>query len=281
MPPPAPTRPLSEVAIEIAQTCLRHLDHTDALADKAVVHEIRVATKRLRAAWHLVAEQAGTAHAKGRRRTLSGLSAKLAGTRELSVLTRLTLRLAAAVANDRGAAALNQVAIRLAQRHANAAHPGGNATDLYEDIREGLTAEIAAWRGLAHDDRPLRRRAVRRELGRSRRRARRDARKTAHRRDADLWHDWRKAVNRLRYQREFVAIAAGREPRKFDTRLRRLGWRLGKCHDLANLVKFAADLLAAGDLTTADHRLVGKAIAVVESGLIRRCRRLAKRVFLR
>ena len=69
---------LSAVAIEVAHGCLDRLDGTNALADEDVVHEVRLTTTRLRAAWHLVPDQAGKAWAKERRRVLSDMAAKLA-----------------------------------------------------------------------------------------------------------------------------------------------------------------------------------------------------------
>ena len=271
----APARPLSAAAIEVAQSCLERLGGADALADAGVIHGIRITTKRLRAAWHLVSDQAGKARAKERRRVLSAMAAKLSGPRDLAVLARLTRRLAVSQTDDQTAAALARMVARVAQRQTTAEqavpHPAGHL----EEIRGILAGEIAAWQALAQGI--PRRRAVRRQLSRSRRLARRDARKAPRSPDADLWHDWRKKANRLRYQREFVAMAEGRQPGKFDARLRRLGKRLGKRHDLTNLSVLADTLVAAGDLSAADHGLVREAIAAVESGLIRKCRRLGKR----
>lgn len=265
---------LSAVAIEVAQGCLDRLDGTNALADEDVVHEVRITTKRLRAAWHLVPDQAGKGWAKERRRVLSDMAAKLAGPRDLAVLTRLAQRLAVSKTDEQTAAALARLVACLAQRHAAAGQIASQPAGHREEIREDLAAEIAAWQALTH--RAPRRRTVRRELRRSRRLARRDARKASRSIDPELWHDWRKKANRLRYQREFVAMAEDRRPGKFDACLRRLVKRLGKRHDLVNLTVLADTLLAAGDLSAADHGLVREAIAAVESGLIAKCRRLGK-----
>lgn len=274
-------RRLAEVAIEVVQGCLFRLGSAHALADMAVVHDIRVATKRLRAAWRLAVEQAGPERAKARRRALSDLAAKLSGTRDLAVLTRLTQRLATRQTDDRIATALAQLAIGLAQRHAAAERSVHNPRDLLDAVRSELAAETAAWLELAQEVHPARHKGVRRELRRSRRRARRTAREASRSEDADLWHDWRKAVKRLRYQRQFIAMAEDAAPGKLDPRMDRLGKRLGKRHDLANLTRFADVLLATGDLTADHHGLVRTAIATVESGLIRRCRRLGQRSLLR
>jgi len=276
----AHARPLSEVAIEVAQGCLLRLSCTADLADGTVVHDIRVGTKRLRAAWHLAVEQAGAERATARRRRLAALAAKLSGTRDLAVLARLTQRLATRQTDDRTTATLAEVATCLAQRHAAASRSDQTPADLLDEIRAGLAGEVAAWQKIVQEENPARQRAIRRELRRSRRRARRAARKALRSLDADLWHNWRKAVKRLRYQRQFAAIAKDRAPGRFDARMSRLGTGLGKRHDLTNLTKFADSLLVAGDLTAEHHGLVRKAIAAVESGLIRRCRRLGKRTFL-
>jgi CHAD domain-containing protein len=276
----APVRSLCEVAAEVAAGGLRRLDSAAALTDEKVVHELRIATKRLRAAWRLAAGQAGRALAKDRRNSLAALAAKLSGTRDLTVLSRLARRLADAATAERTRAAFHQLLASLGRRHAATA-PQRDSTNLLGEIRDGLAAEIAAWQALAESGSTARRRAARAELRRSRRRARRDAREARHSLDPDLWHDWRKTVKRLRYQRQWLALADGRQPRKFDARLHRLGARLGKRHDLANLTRFADDLLAAGDLPAAGHEQVREAIAAVESRLIRKCRRTGKRTLLR
>lgn len=275
------TRPLSDLTCEVIQSCLNRLASSDALADETVVHEIRVATKRLRAAWRLVADHAGAVIAKERRSALTELSAKLSGARDLTVLTRLAQHLAANQSDGRIAMALDQVVETLVQRHDEAARAAREAAGLLDEIREDLAQEHAAWEAIGQDDHHAHRRATRHELRRSLDRARRDTRQAARSLDAELWHDWRKTVKRLRYQREFIALAQGRELGKFDARIHRLGSRLGDRNDLSNLAEFADSLLASGLLDPADHGLVRKAIAAAESGIIRNCRRVGRITFLR
>lgn len=277
----AQARPLAEATLEVAQAARALLDRTEALADETVVHELRVATKRLRAAWRLVAPTAGRNRAKHRRHALSAIAARLSRARDLAVWTGLTERLAAAQTADQPTLlALVRLHACLRQRRA-AVHPLPTDSGLLESIRLEFISEIAAWQALARQPGIPRRRVLRRELRRSFRRARRDARKATHSLTAELWHDWRKTVKRLRYQREFAAGAGACQPGKLDERVRRLGSRLGELHDLATLANFADSLVAAGDWAAADHRLVRAAIAAAESNLVQCCRRLAKKTFKR
>lgn len=273
--------PLAELTADVARACLDRLADPAALADETVVHENRVATKRLRAAWRLVADHAGRSVARARRTALTELSGKLSGARDLTVLTRLAQHLAAAQTDGRLAMALDHVVAALIQRHDLAIQAARSDDALLHEIREAWTAEIAAWEALDPAHPHALRRAIRHELRRSLHRARRDTRQAARSLDAELWHDWRKTVKRLRYQREFIAASQGRAPGKFDARIHRLGSRLGERNDLANLIAFADRLLADGALTPADYNATRQAIAAAETAIIRHCRRLGRATLLR
>lgn len=269
---------------KLAEDCLASLAAPDALTREAVVHQLRVATKRLRAAWHLVKELAPKGVARQRRAALRGLSAQLSASRDLAVLDSLTQGLAAN--QTEGEIALSLDAVRDALHHP-VDTADSNSMDspsaLLELIRQELNLEIAAWDHLSHanDDHARSRRAIRHQLRKSRRRARRDARKAQRSLDAELWHDWRKTVKRLRYQREFVALSQSRLPGRIDARISRLGTRLGERNDLANLAAFADRLLSENRLDTRRHGLVRKAIATEERQVIANCRRLGRQLFLR
>lgn len=276
-----PIASLPGLAAAVARDSLGRLARPGALADETAIHEIRVATKRLRAAWRLVADHAGRSVSKRRRAALTELSGKLSGARDLTVLTRLAQHLAAAQTDGRLAMALDRVVAALIHRHDVAIQAARGDETLLREIREAWAAEIAAWESLDLAHPRALRRAIRHELRRSLHRARRDTREAARSLDPELWHDWRKAVKRLRYQREFVAASQGREPGKFDARIHRLGSRLGERNDLANLVAFADRLLADGDLSPAQYGALRQVAAAAEAVVIRNCRRLGRATLLR
>lgn len=283
MSPPstANAHPLSELTIALARNGAACLDKPNALTEETVVHELRVATKRLRAAWHLVKDQAPAGLCKERRAALGALSAKLSGARDLSVLLGLAQHLAASQADGRLAMALDQVVADLVRQHEEVVSSGIHSGELVEELRGDLASEIAAWEIIDHGDPQALRRSIRHELRRSLKRARRDTREALRSLDAELWHDWRKTVKRLRYQREFVAAMQDRRPGKFDARVSRLGSRLGERNDLANLALCADALGKSGDLSPEQLGLVRKAIAAAEKGIIGNCRRLGRVTLLK
>lgn len=281
-----PSQPLSlcQLTSQVARDCLGRLGSPGALSDETTVHEMRVATKRLRAAWRLVRCITGRGLEKSRSHALGELSAKLSGVRDLTVLTRLTQSLAATQTDGRIALALDHVVTALLRKHDDEAlRSGAGAEGLIAELRTDWLAEIDAWDTVAaiDPDPHQLRRAIRHELRRSLRRARRDTRESKRSLDPEWWHDWRKTVKRLRYQREFVALTQQRQPGKFDTRVHRLGSRLGERNDLANLAEFADTMHRDGQLSDGDHGLVRKAIADAERAIVGNCRRLGRQTFLR
>ncbi|MCB1063674.1 MAG: CHAD domain-containing protein, partial [Verrucomicrobiae bacterium] len=150
--------------------------------------------------------------------------------------------------------------------------------EIFTLVRQTLADEMAAWHALDDCDPAVARRTIRHQLRKSRDRARRDAHLAKRDHDPELWHDWRKMVKRLRYQREFIAATHGRLPGKIDARISRLGTRLGERNDLANLAVAADRLAASGSLERREHGLVRKAIAAEEHRLMRNCRRLGRQV---
>ncbi|MCB1087414.1 MAG: CHAD domain-containing protein [Verrucomicrobiae bacterium] len=275
------TRPLPDLATEVAASCLARLQGEGALADEEAVHEMRVATKRLRAAWKLVSDLAGSQIAKTRRHALTELSGKLSGARDLSVLTKLAQHLAAKQTDGRIAMAFDHIVTPLIHRHDLALEEARKATALEGVLKTAWEEEIEAWRSLDREHTHELRRAIRHELRKSLHRARRDTREALRSLDSELWHDWRKTVKRLRYQREFVAAAQSRAPGKFDTRIHRLGSRLGERNDLTNLTILVEAFMLDGELPATEHAMIRKAIAVEEASLIGNCRRLGRQTFLR
>ncbi len=266
--------------LALAEECLDSLTDPAALNQEEIVHQLRVATKHLRAAWHLVKALAPADVSRRRREALRAFSAQLSASRDLAVLDALAQALAARQTDGQIALALDAVREQLHHAAAAAATTRSSPSEIFTLLREELNREIAAWRAVPRDHHSHRRRAIRHQLRKSRQRARRDARDAARSLDAELWHDWRKTVKRLRYQREFVALSQGRLPGRIDARISRLGTRLGERNDLANLAAFADRLLAEDRLDTRRHGLVRKAIAHQERQLIANCRRLGRQLFV-
>lgn len=284
-PPALPTlahasaRPLSALAVELARTCLDQLDGSNALTNEEVVHELRVATKRLRAAWHLAGALAAPGIARKRRQALRTLSAHLASSRDATVLDNLAQELAAKQTDGEIALAFD----RLRDSLRDAESEPSSSEDREEQLsllRDFLEAEIDAWESIENRDPAAWRRAIRHQLRKSRARAKRDSRLALDRGDAELWHDWRKTVKRLRYQREFVAAMQQRQPGPFDRHISRLGSALGDRNDLANLTALTDTLKQSGRLTGRNYGLIRKAIATDEQRIMHVCRRLGRRIFL-
>ncbi|MCB1231276.1 MAG: CHAD domain-containing protein [Verrucomicrobiae bacterium] len=278
----AAARPLAELTIELAQGCLDKLETPGALEDEEVVHDLRVATKKLRAAWNLVKGLAGSELSRQRREALQHLSAQLSASRDLAVLDSLAQKLAAQQTDGEIALALDTLRdqMRTPSGH-TAADPELAASDTLSLVRNHLREEIHAWHTLDHHESDHWRRAIRHQLRKSRTRACRDSFEALRSQDPELWHDWRKTVKRLRYQREFVAHMQGRTTGKIDARISRLGSRLGDRNDLANLAALADRYRDEAKLSPPIHGLIRKAIALEERQLLSNCRRLGRTTFLR
>jgi CHAD domain-containing protein len=276
--PCLPTTPLIERCTLLCEQCIAHVDSSDFFSNEEIVHELRIATKQLRAAWHLV-KAAGPDLAKQRRAALRSLSAAFASQRDHDVLLGLASELAAESDNNEAFAVL----IESLSRDLALSILNSNDCPLdAEAIRNGWTEELAAWRSLAPvlEGSSLRRKIFRDALRKSASRALHATRAALAdpKADAELWHEWRKAVKRLRYQREFIADTQGRQLGILDGRIRRLGTRLGERNDLANLIKAVESL---SNLGQQQHGQLRKAIAEHERDVISSARRLGRLAFLR
>lgn len=279
---PSAVRPLAELTIELAQECLDSLETPEALEDEEIVHDLRVATKKLRAAWHLVRDLAAPGQSRERREALQHLSAQLSASRDLAVLDSLAQALAARQTDGEIALALDTLRDQMRTPSGDiAGGPEPEAADTLSIVRTHLQNEIHAWHSLDHHEAERWRRAIRHQLRKSRTRACRDSFEALRSQDAELWHDWRKTVKRLRYQREFVASMQGRTPGKIDARISRLGSRLGDRNDFANLAALTDRYRDEDKLSPAIHGRIRKAIALEERQLLSNCRRLGRATFLR
>jgi len=239
------------------------------------IHEMRVATKRLRAAWHLV-NDANPEIARQRRNALRSLSAEIADQRDQAVLLELTASLADENGDDHETFhSLTKILQGLSvDEPATAELPATR-------LREGWHEELAAWRSLDLGSDCDQRRLIRNSLRQSQKLALARTKLGLADGDAEIWHDWRKAVKRLRYQREFVALTQGRTAGVRDARISRLGTRLGERNDLANLAAGVDASLADATLTKPEHGKIRKAIARRERSILGNARRLGRLAFLR
>ncbi len=269
--------PITEQCAALCENCLALLE-SDSASDTErdlVIHEMRVATKRLRSAWHLV-KMADPETAKQRRDALRSLSAEIAGQRDQAVLLELAASLVSENDEDREAFQ------SLTENLQNLSSPEPPVDDIPSAIlRDGWSEELEAWRSLDLGNDGDQRRLIRTALRQSRTLALNRTKLGLADGDAEIWHDWRKAVKRLRYQREFVAISQGRIPGVRDARISRLGTRLGERNDLANLAVGVDSCLATNTLTNHQHGRIRKAIAQRERSILGNARRLGRLAFLR
>lgn len=269
--------PITQQCVALCEACLALLE-TDS-ANQAdldlAIHELRVVTKRLRAAWHLV-KKIDPEFAKQRRTALRSLSAEIAGQRDQAALLELARSLAEESDEDR--AAFHALTESLPSVSTTESSAGALPLTAFHDR---CSEELAAWRGLDLGDAHDQRRLIRNALRESQKLALERTRLGLRGGDAEIWHDWRKAVKRLRYQREFVAASQARLLGVRDARISRLGTRLGERNDLVNLAAAVDARLADAILSKVQHGRIRKAIAQRERGILGNARRLGRLAFLR
>ncbi|MGI9244506.1 MAG: CHAD domain-containing protein [Verrucomicrobiales bacterium] len=257
---------LSKFCIELIQERLVDLDDPQALQNEVVVHQLRVLTKRLRAAWHLAQPACGKKFARKRRGAMRDLSALLAESRDRSVQLALVERLYSDHPD-------------LSKRSLQALCDTGEGLSPLADqahrtqIKRSLNKEISAWKKviLKSDQQMILRRRWRKSMGQ----ARELAHQTARSDDPELWHSWRKAVKRLRYQREFLGMINPQILGKKDVRIFKLGLRLGEHNDLANFARH----VASSKNNTAKVKAINRVVTREHAKIKRKCRHLSRKLF--
>ena len=257
---------LSNICINLIEERLVDLENPEALENDEVVHQIRVLTKRLRAAWHLVQPICGKDAAKQRRDSLRELSAQLAPSRDQSV------QLALGEKFHREHPEVSKASLELLFGTSSQTSDQSKQPTV-DNIHQALEAEIAAWKKirLGADERTT----LRHRWRYSRKKAKALTQQTLNSTDPELWHSWRKAVKRLRYQREFLAMINPRLLGKKDTRIRNLGTRLGDHNDLAVF----SQQLSSASLKPDELNALNKAVATENLIIQRNCRRLGRKLF--
>jgi len=249
---------ISEICIQILDDCFAFLRKDKGPVDDEAVHQLRVATKRLRAAWKMVASDEGMT----RKAELKKLSAMLAGDRDWFVLVSLSEQLEEMCHS----APFQNVIEHLEQNQ-----PAKQQAGTQEALEAILEAEKSAWETVQFDSFREEQNSHRQAIRKSSKKAKAATTRAQIETDAEVWHTWRKRVKTLRYQREFLAEIQGRQPGKLDARISLLGTRLGERNDLANLT--------AVIVTMGNSPELRKAIAKEERTVMGNCRRLGRKCF--
>lgn len=257
---------LSNICIKLIEERLVDLGQPQALEQEETVHKLRVMTKQLRAAWHLVQPVCGKETAKLRRNALRKLSSQLASARDQSVQKALAEQFHL----DHPEISKETLEILFESSTQNSAPA---QIPSISNVQQALESEIEAWKKvrLGEDERSTLRHRWRRSL----KQAKALTRETLSSNDPELWHSWRKAVKRLRYQREFLSMIHPRMLGKKDLRIRKLGTSLGDHNDLA----IFSDQLACSKLDHSELNQLKKVVAMKDQDIKRNCRRLGRKLF--
>lgn len=255
---------LSNICTQLIQHNLNDSHESPSLNNEETVHQLRVLTKRLRAAWHLAQPICQKKQVLQARSELRSLSALLAASRDQSVQTALAANLLQLYPDS------CEASLELPSLFSETTYPPAPSLAC---IQEPLIAQISAW-GEVHFGKQERK-VLRYRCRRSLKTAKNLTRQCLKSDDGELWHTWRKAIKRLRYQREFLALIYPRELGTYDLRLRRLGTRLGDHNDLAVFTEH----LHSASLKNPDFRRLKKPIAIEERKIKGNCRRLGRKLF--
>jgi CHAD domain-containing protein len=270
--PAEPTWPRSPLTayLEAQHRAVRDHDAGVRAGDADAVHDMRVATRRLRSTLRTFAPILDPALVGGLDGELKWLAETLGKVRDLDVLAD---RLAAAVGQLPAELVIGPVAERIRERLAAQAAPAREAlvAALDSDRFADLTRSVAALaeRGQTSEvGQPRLRRLARKAVARADRRlAAADEREAGTPEREELLHDARKAYKRARYAVEVVAPEEGDPARRLVKRLTRLQDVLGAHQDAATaddrLLDLAAQAHLAGEnaftygVLHAEQRLAG------------------------
>jgi CHAD domain-containing protein len=233
------------VARAVRRVVRRELQDALSLAgdqDRSVddrIHEVRLSLKRARAALELVADEAGRRARRGKRE-LRDIGRALAPARDRAVAREAL----AGVSRRLGAAGAKRGRAKLLPLLRRALAGDGAADALAEAVRslEQVQRNLPRLR-VAHG-----RAALSEGFERAYRRARRAHRRAQGDDDAAQFHEWRKAVKRLRYQAQLFGDAAPSLVGAMEPLLERLGKLLGELHDVAFLEGAVAEVGAVKEL---------------------------------
>ena len=209
-------RCIDDIARDAASLARATAERLRGTLDEDAVHDVRVATKRLRAAWRWIGWERPSFEVDHCVEALRNLSRGLSGSRDRDVLHELQKKF------------------------------GGELRDLPEVAEAGdvasmpgvLEEDAKAWDDVADicSDVDVTPRGLRRAF----RRARQTGREAIVDGPLESWHEWRKAVKRLLYQLEIVKGHTNENTHE----LKKLGRVLGDHQDLAVFVRHTSDAAA-------------------------------------
>lgn len=243
----------------------------ETLESEDLVHQTRVLTKRLRAAWKLAREVASADLVRDRRGQLRELSGHLSGSRDQAVLRRLCLDLAGDSPDK------SEVAFRNLETTIRASGvTGAEITFSIEELAARLEEERGAWESLDWGSARDGELAIQKRFEKSMKVARETTRNALRTDCPEEWHEWRKAVKELRYQGEFLTELETRRRTDFEIKVKKLGTLLGKRNDLANLSAFST---AQKALSKKERESIKAKIEVDSDKIMLKCRSLARDLF--
>jgi CHAD domain-containing protein/DNA-binding transcriptional regulator YiaG len=221
-------------------TRLKSLDPAVRRDEPDSVHQMRVATRRLRStlqSFPAILHKPAVKHLRGELKWLGGV---LGDAREAEVLSERLLAALATMPTELVMGPVEaRVRVHFAPREADARTAVTSALDsgryfaLLEAL-DGLIAEPPLTAKAALPARDVLSKSVRRAGGRTRRRIRRALRTPAGRDHDAALHEVRKAARRARYAAEAAKPVLGRRARQFAKRMKAVQSILGDQHDAVN-----------------------------------------------
>lgn len=262
---------LSTLCSRYIKQILDRIQSGETLESEDLVHQTRVLTKRLRAAWKLARGVAPADHVRERRGQLRELSGHLSGSRDQAVLRRLCLDLAGDSSGNPEKALLN-----LESTISESGITGDGNMFSLEELAARLEEEREAWESLDWGSARDGEKAIQKRFDKSLKVARETTRSALRTECPEEWHEWRKAIKELRYQGEFLAELENRSRTNFEKDVKKLGTLLGKRNDLANLSTFSS---AQKSLSKKERESIETTIGVDSDKIMLKCRSMARQLF--
>lgn len=241
----------------IALSCLRHLTLNEAAlaaGDTEGVHQMRVATRRLRAAISLFRRLFAEQESEPVKAGLRWLTEQLGPVREYDVLIGESLQSSAVSASNEAAFAKLTGALRKRRSQKLAHAQSAIASERYRELVSDTTRWVLGGPWTTNPDRRLRRRRRQRLLPRAKKELRRRTNRAQKRLRTlaelrpEQRHELRIEIKKLHYGVQFFAglfPAHERRRQKFLRRLQRLQDRLGELNDARVHQALAQELVDA------------------------------------
>lgn len=238
---------LRRVAVEQFDVALEALASSGDVGE--TVHEVRKATKRLRAVLRLVRSELGEGRYQAENDLLRNTARLLAPVRDADILVLSVARIRRRFAAQLQPTAFEGLADRLAA-HRERTHAGARDTEEWRRVVYAIRSSRARYTAWPVDDDAARAhgmqviphafRSVAPGVRRTYARGRDEMREAARRPAAENFHAWRKRAKYLRHQMEILVPLWPEVISGLAASLDRLGDVLGEEHDLAELLRTIA-----------------------------------------